>query len=98
MLYVFIEIGGTGGGCFRYMYSRFLKEAAKVTSNKALVEAASIIHKSGRYFTELGQLFKDAETTNNIEEKISKAKERFLIISDIEEEAFRYLSKNISFV
>ena len=28
-LYIFIEIGGTGGGCFRYMYSRFLKEAAK---------------------------------------------------------------------
>lgn len=22
-LYIFIEIGGTGGGCFRYMYSRF---------------------------------------------------------------------------
>ena len=23
-LYLFIEIGGTGGGCFRYMYARFL--------------------------------------------------------------------------
>jgi len=27
-VYIFIEIGGTGGGSFRYMYSRFLKEAA----------------------------------------------------------------------
>ncbi|MCP8311086.1 MAG: BtrH N-terminal domain-containing protein, partial [Candidatus Methylarchaceae archaeon HK01M] len=24
-LFIYIEIGGTGGGCFRYMYSRFLK-------------------------------------------------------------------------
>jgi hypothetical protein len=32
-LYVFIEIGGTGGGCFRYMYARFLNEAAGVTGS-----------------------------------------------------------------
>lgn len=28
-LYIFFEIGGTGGGCFRHMYSRFLREATK---------------------------------------------------------------------
>ncbi|MGZ8885912.1 MAG: DUF4872 domain-containing protein [Halobacteriota archaeon] len=37
-LYVFIEIGGTGGGCFRYLYARFLNEAAAVTGSSELGE------------------------------------------------------------
>ncbi len=35
-LYTYIEIGGTGGGAFRYMYSKFLKESAEITGNKEL--------------------------------------------------------------
>jgi len=94
-IYIFIEIGGTGGGCFRYMYSRFLREAAEITSNKALEEAASMIFESGKHFSELGQLFEDAETAANIEEKIRGAKEKFIIIADMEEEAFQNLAENI---
>jgi len=48
-LYIFIEIGGTGGGCFRYMYSRFLKESAKVTKNNQLMELAEKFYK-GLFF------------------------------------------------
>jgi len=44
-LYIFIEIGGTGGGCFRYMYSRFLKESEKITGMKALGEASELFHE-----------------------------------------------------
>ncbi len=76
-VYIFIEIGGTGGGCFRYMYSRFLKEAAEITSNKALEEAAKMIFQSGKQFTELGLMFKDAEYATNIAERISKAEHHF---------------------
>ena len=94
-IYIFIEIGGTGGGCFRYMYSRFLKEAAEITSNKALEEAASKIFESGKHFSELGQLFDDAETAANIEERIRAAKEKFITIADMEEEAFQNLTENI---
>lgn len=94
-IYIFIEIGGTGGGCFRYMYSRFLREAAEITSNKALEEAASMIFESGKHFSELGQLFDDAETATNIEERIRAAKEKFITIADMEEEAFQYLAENI---
>ena len=32
-IYIFSEIGGSGGGMFRFMYSRFLDEAAGVTGN-----------------------------------------------------------------
>jgi hypothetical protein len=41
-LYIYIEIGGTGGGCFRYMYSRFLKEASKLLADKTLEEASAL--------------------------------------------------------
>jgi len=38
--YVFIEVAGTGGGIFRYMYSRFLREAAEITGDTQLNESA----------------------------------------------------------
>jgi len=94
-VYIFIEIGGTGGGCFRYMYSRFLKEAAAITSNKALEKTASMIFESGKLFSELGQLFKDSETATNLEERIREAEEKFIKIADAEEETFQYLAENI---
>lgn len=94
-VYIFIEIGGTGGGCFRYMYSRFLREAVAITSNKALEKAASMIFESGKLFSDLGLLFKDAETATNLVERIREAKEKFITIADKEEETFRYLAENI---
>jgi len=94
-LYIFIEIGGTGGGCFRYMYSRFLKEAAEITSNMRLNEAASMIDDSGKHFTEIGLLFKDAETTGDIASKIDEARDKFTIIADMEEKTYHFLSEKI---
>jgi len=94
-VYIFIEIGGTGGGCFRYMYSRFLNEAAEITANKTLEKAASMIFKSGKLFSELGQLFKDSETVSNLEGRIREAEEKFIKIADTEEETFQYLAKTI---
>ncbi len=56
-LYVYIEIGGTGGGSFRPMYARFLKEASAVTGNKRLTPAADAIMEYGKMFTEIALLF-----------------------------------------
>ena len=39
-LYIFSEIGGSGGGMFRFMYSRFLEEAAGVTGQPGYAGAA----------------------------------------------------------
>ena len=39
-IYIFSEIGGTGGGLFRFMYSRFLEEAAVVTGQSGYAGAA----------------------------------------------------------
>jgi len=38
-LYIFSEIGGSGGGMFRFMYSRFLEEAAGLTGNARYARA-----------------------------------------------------------
>jgi hypothetical protein len=43
-VYVYTEIGGTGGGLFRYLYSRFLKEAADLAGDPHLHEASQLIH------------------------------------------------------
>jgi hypothetical protein len=87
-LYIFIEIGGTGGGCFRYMYSRFLKEAMEITRNSTLGRAAEIFYGAGKRFTEIGLIFKDAETMSNLDEKIEIASQKFNQLADIEENAY----------
>jgi hypothetical protein len=94
-LYIFIEIGGTGGGCFRYMYSRFLKESAEITKNYKLIQIAEKIHKSGEMFSKIGLLFKDAETAKNLADRINIASGIFTNIAELEEETFMELIKTV---
>jgi hypothetical protein len=94
-LYVFIEIGGTGGGCFRPMYARFLEEGAKIARKPALASAAEIFHQSGGRFTEIAMLFKEAETMKGVEEKARSASRLFGEIADLEEKACLLLEKAI---
>lgn len=94
-IYIFIEIGGTGSGCFRYMYSRFLKEASKITKNNTLVEASKKFYESGKKFSEIGLLFKDPEKIDNIEEKIKLASDKFNEIADLEGKIYTFLEADI---
>jgi len=94
-LYIFIEIGGTGGGCFRPMYSRFLKEAMAIAGNKALGEAAVMFDESGKLFSEIGLMFRDAREMDNIDAAIKIASEKFNEISGIEERAFTCLKDSV---
>jgi hypothetical protein len=95
-LYIFIEIGGTGGGCFRYMYSRFMGEAAKVTKNEALKDASEMFNESGKKLSEIGLMFKGAETMSNLGEKIEVASKKFDEVAVIEEKACLHLRDSIS--
>lgn len=90
-LYTYIEIGGTGGGSFRYMYSRFLKESAEITDNEELERGSDRFYKSGKLFSEIGMLFENVEKANDLEVKISKAGERFEKIAEIEEDTLKCL-------
>jgi hypothetical protein len=90
-LYIMIEIGGTGGGCFRPMYARFLEQAAPLCAKKNLDSAAKLFHESGAKFTQIASLFQDAVTSNDLDEKIHSASILFTDIAAIEEKACQLL-------
>lgn len=57
--FIFIDAtGGTGGGMFRLMYGRFLREAAEICDDHALDECADRMTTQGRAWDEVGQLFR----------------------------------------
>ena len=77
------------------MYSRFLKEAAEITSNTRLNESASMIDDSGKLFTEIALIFKHAATIGDIASKIDEASDKFTIIADMEEKTYHFLTEHI---
>lgn len=93
-LYVFIEVGGTGGGCFRPMYSRFLRQSTQITGNRALAKAADAYAEIGERFSKIGLMFKAAQTMKNLRESVRTAAEGFREIADKEEAACRLLEKS----
>jgi hypothetical protein len=95
-LYLDIEIGGTGGGCFHYMYVRVLQEARDITGKKALGDAAEIFQTAGEKFTEIGRRFRDAETLDRLDELIAAAAHEFDELASIEDKADHMLSEHVS--
>lgn len=94
-IYVFIEIGGTGGGSFRPMYSRFLREAAAVTGREGIASAADSFELSGKLFIEIALLFKEAEKIADLRERIGLAAEKYERIAELEERTFRELENMV---
>ena len=94
-LYIFIEIGGTGGGCFRYMYSRFLKESAKITKNNRLSKLAEGFQRAGDMFSEIGLLFKDSEKAEDLDQRIRKASNMFHAMAELEENVYWELERSV---
>jgi hypothetical protein len=57
--YIFINaVGGTGGGTFRYMFGRFLGEAAGIVGEPRLEESAAEFQGIGDAWEELGEWFR----------------------------------------
>ena len=96
-LYIFIEVGGTGGGCFRYMFSRFLLESAGITKNDKLLGPAEKFRKAGNLFSSTGFLFKESEKADDLTDRIVQASNNFKEIYEIEKDAFVELSESVTF-
>lgn len=94
-IYIFVEVGGTGGGCFRTMYSRFLRESAKIIKKDSLLEAAEGMQKAGEMFSEIGLLFKEAHKADDLDQRIRKASALFAAVADVEEQVYSELSRSI---
>jgi len=57
--YIMMEEDGTGGGLFRYLYSRFLKEAAELLNNKELEELGERYYQIGQRWTAIAKLIRE---------------------------------------
>jgi len=55
-VFIYIEIGGTGGSSFRPMYAEFLREAASMLEKPGLEEAASLFEDSAMVWSEIAAL------------------------------------------
>jgi hypothetical protein len=86
--YVMLEEDGTGGGLFRYLYSRFLKEASELLSNNELANLSFRYNQIGQKWTSIATLIRETpKNTSNVNEarKILKevAEEETQVLSSL---------------
>lgn len=87
--FLFIDAeGGTGGGIFRYMYGRFLKEAAAITSIPRLAELGDDLQEIGDRWQEVARLFRDASALPNPMHALNEAANKISRIADREEDVW----------
>ena len=55
-----MEKGGTGGGNFRNLYARFLRESANVLADTRLEKTSEIYQQAGRRWTDLSELLAES--------------------------------------
>ncbi|MEW6716195.1 MAG: BtrH N-terminal domain-containing protein [Chloroflexota bacterium] len=95
--YVFIDaIGGTGGGIFRYMYSRFLREASEIVGDQRLLEVSDDLRVIGDGWQEVAQMFKRAVKRLHPEDLLPDITAPILSIADQEQAAWERLGELIS--
>ena len=84
--YIMLEEDGTGGGFFRYLYSKFLKEASEYLGIKEVADLGEQYRHVGEKWTKVAHLIRDipSNPTNTIEIKeilLEIAKEEKEILS-----------------
>ncbi len=90
--YIFIDAeGGTGGGIFRYMYGRFLEEAAGIMGIKGLAQIGEEMRVIGDKWQEVAEIFQRGSEAKDPAALLLETTEPMLEIADLEEEAWRRL-------
>jgi hypothetical protein len=57
--YVYLEEDGTGGGCFRYLFARFLREAGNFIKSDELKSLGDKYEQVGKRWTDVAYLVRD---------------------------------------
>jgi hypothetical protein len=92
-LFHFIDAtGGSGGGLFRYMYGRYLKEAAGIASQSQLSAVGGEFKYIGDRWQEVAEIFKRASGSGDPAALLPNAAELLLVIADLEEAAWNRLA------
>ncbi|NOK58494.1 MAG: hypothetical protein GFH27_549279n300 [Chloroflexi bacterium AL-W] len=91
--YIFISpVGGTGGGTFRYMFSRFLDEAAERIGNDKLHQAARDFQDIGDRWAALGEWCQEMSAAPSPCAYLDEAVEPLQEIATLEESAWKRLA------
>ena len=93
-LYIFISpVGGTGGGLFRYMFSRFLEQAARLTSDARLSTSAKAFSQIGDAWESLAAWAKQVSADPDLVERLGECTAPLLAIAGQEQTAWESLQK-----
>lgn len=91
-IFIFIDAeGGTGGGIFRYMYSRFLRQAAEVTGDDRLIAVADEFQRIGDRWQVVAETFKLAVRADDPTATLLEIRSPLLELADLEEAAWSRL-------
>jgi hypothetical protein len=91
---VFIMIdaeGGSGGGLFRYMYSRFLREAAEITGDDRMIAIADEFQRLGDRWQMIAEAFNRASKAPDPAPLLSECVAPLSALADQEEMAWERL-------
>ncbi len=92
-LWIFIDAtGGTGGGIFRYMYGRFLNEAAALTGKAELAESGRRMHEIGDSWQEVALLGKEMFETSASDAGLNQVSQKLKTIAAMEQDVWQQLA------
>ena len=90
---IFIDpTGGTGGGIFRYMYARFLTEAAALTGEDRLDKVAKELHRIGDSWEDVAAAFRAASEADDPAAELEQVVAPMPSIADAEQAVWEELS------
>jgi len=88
-MFIFIDAtGGTGGGIFRYMFSRFLREAAEITGDPRLNKSADAFQRIGDRWQEVAEIFQRGWEAEDPAAVLPETTAPIMEIADLEETAW----------
>jgi hypothetical protein len=94
--WIFISpTGGTGGGTFRYMFSRFLREAAGIAGDPRLEQSADEFERIGDSWEELGEWCRQASEASDPAALLGKCAAPLEDLAAREEKAWRRLRESV---
>lgn len=90
--YIFISpVGGTGGGAFRYMFSRFLSEAAEITGDARLKYSTDEFRHIGDRWEAVAEWFRQTSEASDPGSLLGECVTPLNHLADLEEAAWQRL-------